>query len=192
LDLADTLTGEEPRFSGKDDRTLDGSDASLAKGQFVPSRPARPCRRLLAASIDWSVSFVIAFALGAPLAPSVWVAIVPVSVVAYFAFFVFRGGTPGMMTASIRIVDRRTRRAPSARKALARSCVALLQAAAVLALVNFAFSDTPTDGYSAADLAIFAASSLISLSAFAAHLLLFVDQKRRTLLDRLFGLTLEG
>jgi len=141
-------------------------------------------RRFLASTIDWLVCALVPFVVVGTL----WFAVVPLIVVAYFACFLFVGRTVGMRMASIHVVDRRTGGRPRVGIALARSLAALLQAVALTALVLFAFSDAPAGGYSTADLVAFALSGLVALAALLAHLWLFVDAERRTVLDRLFGL----
>jgi uncharacterized RDD family membrane protein YckC len=152
----------------------------------VPGISAGLGRRTFAALVDWAIClFVPLLAAG-----GLWLFIVPLSVVVYFAFFLARGRTPGMKAASIRILDRETGQPPRARKAFARSLAALLQAAAMLVCFVFAFSDVPTRGYSAADFAVLAASTLVAVSAVVAHLWMSVDPERQTLLDRLFGVAI--
>jgi uncharacterized RDD family membrane protein YckC len=158
----------------------------------APGTSARFGPRLLASLIDWCICLLIPFILAGLFVSVLWLVIVPLSVVAYFAFFLSGGRTPGMRAASLREVDRRTGRAPSVGKALARSLVALLQAVAFFALFNLAFSDTPSGGYSAADFAVLAASVLVASSSLVGHLWMFLDRERRTLLDRFFGLAVES
>jgi uncharacterized RDD family membrane protein YckC len=158
---------------------------SMTVVSVAPGGSAGPGRRLLASLVDWVVCLLAPFFL----AGTVWFEVVPLTVVAYFAFFLFLGRTPGMRVASIRMLDRQTGRAPGAGKALARSFAALLQAASVVVLFIFAFSDTPNPGYPAADFAALAASLLVALGALLGHLWLLLDRDRRTLLDRLFGLS---
>jgi uncharacterized RDD family membrane protein YckC len=176
-----------------------GRPESLTNARLVQGQSARGGRRFLAALIDWVACLIVPLVVlpGIVTVPGgfaslLWVVLAPLGIVVYFAFSLVHGRTLGMRAASLRIVDERTGRAPSAGKALARSLVALLQAAAVFALLNLAFSDTPTDGYSAADFAVLAASSLIAVTAFLGHLWMFLERQRRTVLDRLFRLAIEG
>jgi uncharacterized RDD family membrane protein YckC len=165
--------------------------SASANVPFAGGTPAGPARRLVAAHIDWFLCLLVPFVAAGLYVSVIWLVIVPLSVVCYFAVFVARGRTPGMRSASIRIVDQRTGRAPSTGKAIVRSLVALLQAAAFFALLTFAFSDTPDAGYSAADRAVFAAASVIVVSALVAHVWMFFDRRRRSLLDRVFRVELE-
>jgi uncharacterized RDD family membrane protein YckC len=164
--------------------------ASAARRTYAPFGS-----RFFAALVDWVLCLVVPSIVGPFLAAIgfalLWVVLVPLSIVAYFAFSYVRGKTPGMRMASIRIVDARTARPPSASKALARALTALLQAAAVFSLANFAFSDTPDNGYSTADLSVLAVSVPVAVSALVAQLWMLFDREGRTLLDRLFRLAIE-
>jgi uncharacterized RDD family membrane protein YckC len=160
----------------------------MTVASVVPGASGHVGQRFFASLVDWIICVFVPFILAGLFASVLWLAIVPLCVVAYFAVFLFVGRTPGMQAASIRIVDRRTGRAPSVGRSLARTLVALLQAAAFWALFVFVFSDTLDSGYSANDFAVLAASLLVALSALVGHLWMFFDRERRTLLDRLFGL----
>jgi uncharacterized RDD family membrane protein YckC len=171
---------------------------SLTDARFVPGESARGRRRFLAALIDWLACLIVPLVVLSAIATVaggfgslLWVVLAPLGIVAYFAFSFVHGRTLGMRAASLRIVDDRTGRAPSTGKALARSLLALLQAAAIFALLNLAFSDTPSDGYSAVDFAVLAASSLMAVTALFGHLGMFLERQRRTALDRLFRLAIQ-
>jgi uncharacterized RDD family membrane protein YckC len=163
----------------------------------APSASARFGARFLASLLDWVICFLIpsvviaGFGLLAPSVAVLWVVLVPLLVVAYFTVFLCRGRTAGMRAASIRVVDRRTGRPPGVGRALARSLLALLQAAAFFALLNLAVSDRPAGGYSSADVAVLAASLVIAATSLVAHLWMFVDRERQTVLDRVFRLVIE-
>jgi uncharacterized RDD family membrane protein YckC len=175
-----------------------GRPESLTNARLVQGQSARGGRRFLAALIDWVACLIVPLVVlpGIVTVPGgfaslLWVVLAPLGIVVYFAFSLVHGRTLGMRAASLRIVDERTGRAPSAGKALARSLVALLQAAAIFALLNLAFSDTPSDEYSAADFAVLAASSLIAVTAFLGHLWMFLERQRRTVLDRFFRVAIQ-
>jgi uncharacterized RDD family membrane protein YckC len=157
---------------------------------FAPDAPAGAGRRLLAALIDWFLCLVVPLFAAAAYVSVAWLAILPLSVVCYFTFFLARGQTPGMRAAATHVVDERTG-PPGARKALLRALVALLQVAALFALSNVALSDRPEGGYSSVDLGISIAASVVVASALLAHLWMFLDRRRQTVLDRIFRLEVQ-
>jgi uncharacterized RDD family membrane protein YckC len=165
---------------------------AVASAPVPAAAPAGFGRRFGASLIDWTICLLIPFMVASAAASAIWLVIVPACVLGYFAGFLSGGRTLGMKAASIRISDARTGHPPSVRKAVARSLLSLLQVASVVPLLYFAFSDVPGGGYSAADLAVLATSSLIAVGGVIVHLSMCFDPERRTLLDRLCGLAIRG
>ena len=165
---------------------------AVASAAVPAAAPAGFGRRFGASLIDWTICLLVPFIAAGAAAPAFWLVIVPACVVGYFAVFLSCGRTLGMRAASIRVSDARTGHPPGVRKVVARSLLSLLQAASVVTLLYFAFSDVPGGGYSAADLAVVAASSLIAVGGVIVHLSMCFDPERRTLLDRLCGLAIRG
>jgi uncharacterized RDD family membrane protein YckC len=108
-------------------------------------------------------------------------------VVAYFALYWATGSTLGMRALDIELVESDTGRPPSRRRALVRACVAFVIAIAVNN-VYLVVASEPLHGYSAFQRAIIGASLTVAGFAFAAKAWLFLDERRQTLVDRLFGL----
>jgi uncharacterized RDD family membrane protein YckC len=168
-------------------------------------------RRLAAGTIDWvlcGVVFLVAsIALGlvqglgtlaldagggwtAPGAALVVLSqlIVLGAMAAYFAWFWTTGSTLGMRALDIELVADSTGEPPSWRRAVPRAVVGCLLA---LALVNvyFAWSgrtdDEPLNAY---ERALVAVSIPVAVAGVAAKGWMVLDERRRSALDRLFGL----
>lgn len=108
-------------------------------------------------------------------------------VVAYFTLYWAAGSTLGMRALDIELVDADTGRPPSRRKAVVRACVAFVLAIAVNNVYLLVASE-PLHGYTTFQRAILGASLALFGFAVAAKVWLFLDERRQTLLDRLFGL----
>jgi RDD family len=112
--------------------------------------------------------------------------VVAAPIVAYFAVYWSAGSTLGMRALDIELVEDRTGAPPTWRRTVPRAVIAFLIA---LALVNvyFAYSGG-VDGVGAFERSLVGASVAVALAGVAAKAWLLLDQRRRSALDRLFGL----
>ena len=164
-------------------------------------------RRLAAGAIDWvlcCVIFLVASIVGGIVQSAgsvsldegqtaLGVALVAVSqvivagpVAAYFASYWRQGSTLGMRTADIELVQTRTGVPPGWSRTIPRAIVACLLALAVLN-VSLAFGGS-VDELSAFERVLAVASLGVAAAGLAAKTWLLVDNRRRSALDRLFGL----
>jgi uncharacterized RDD family membrane protein YckC len=168
-------------------------------------------RRVAAAGIDWLLAYVI-FLLASIVAgffqtvglttlsggdlrsevPGTILLVVSqvltaAPVVAYFMLYWAAGSTLGMRALDIELVDLDTGRPPSRGKTLVRACVAFVLAIAVNN-VYLVVASEPLHGYTTFQRAIIGASIALFGVAVAAKAWLFLDERRQTLLDRVFGL----
>ncbi|MGH3058613.1 MAG: RDD family protein [Gaiellaceae bacterium] len=114
-------------------------------------------------------------------------AIVAAPVVGYFTAYWYTGSTLGMRAVDIEVVTEATGRSPGWPRALARACVAFVIAYAVNT-VYLVIASEPLDGYSSLERTVITASVVVVSAAGAAKAWMLVDEQRRSLLDRLFGL----
>lgn len=167
-------------------------------------------RRLGAGAVDWAIASVL-FLLGSILG-GVFQAvglvstdagdlrgipgsalllasqlIVAAPVVGYFAAYWTTGSTLGMRAVDIELVSEATGRAPRWPRALARACLAFVIAFAVNT-VYLVLASEPLDGYTSLERTVITASVVIVSAAAAAKAWMLVGERRRSLLDRLFGL----
>jgi hypothetical protein len=167
-------------------------------------------RRAAAAAIDWLLAY-IAF-LVTSIVAGVFAAIgvtsysagdlrgvpggvllvfsqllVAVPVVVYFTFYWASGSTLGMRALDIEIVDPETGLPPSRRRSLVRACLAFVLATA-LNNVYLVVASEPLDGYTSFQRNLIIASFVLAGLALAAKAWMLVDERRQTLLDKLFGL----
>jgi uncharacterized RDD family membrane protein YckC len=178
-------------------------------GSFTASYPSVR-RRLGAGALDWaiaSVLFLLASIVGGVfqavglvssgagdlrgIPGSVLLllsqAIVAAPVVGYFAAYWTTGSTLGMRAVDIELVREATGRAPGWPLTIARACVAFVIAFAVNTVYLVVASD-PLDGYSSLERTVITISVVVASAAAAAKAWMLIDERRRSLLDRLFGL----
>jgi uncharacterized RDD family membrane protein YckC len=108
-------------------------------------------------------------------------------VVAYFACYWRTGSTLGMRALDIELVREETGAPPGWPRTVARGCLAFVLALAAN-IVYVVLSTDPIDGYSTLERAVIAASVVLAAFGLAAKLWMLVDERRRSLLDRAFGL----
>jgi hypothetical protein len=178
-------------------------------GSYTATYPS-PRRRLAAGAIDWALAVVL-FLLGSivggvfQLAGLVsWNAgdlrgipgsvLILVSqliaagpVVAYFAYYWTTGSTLGMRALDFELVGEGTGLPPGWARALLRALLAFVLAVAVNNVYIVVASD-PLDGYSRLEQAAVDISLVLVASALVAKAWLVVDERRRSLVDRAFGL----
>jgi uncharacterized RDD family membrane protein YckC len=165
-------------------------------GSYTAAFPS-PLRRLGAGAIDWTICFVV-FLIASIVAgvfevfPSTVVKllaqlVVVGPVVAYFAFYWRTGSTLGMRALDIELVQSDTGRAPGLPRALPRACLAFLFAVAVNNVYTV-FASDPLEEYSRFEEVLITISFVTAGSVLLAKAWLFVDERRQSLLDRLFGL----
>lgn len=176
---------------------------------FTATYPS-PRRRLGAGAADWaiaSVLFLVASIVGGVFQAVGLVAsdagdlrgipgsallllsqaIVAAPVVGYFTLYWSTGSTLGMRAVDIELVSETTGRSPGWPRALLRACTAFVIAYAVNT-VYLVLASEPLDGYSPLERTVITASVVIVSAAAAAKVWMLVDEQRRSLLDRLFGL----
>lgn len=167
-------------------------------------------RRLAAGAIDWSLCAVL-YLLGSivggvfqAVGLTSWDAgdlrgipgatllaisqlLVAVPVIAYFAAYWRAGSTLGMRALDIELVRDETGLPPGWGRAIARACVAFVFALAVNN-VYLVLGDDLFEGYSTAQRVVIVVSFVLVAFLLAAKATTFVDERRRSLLDRAFGL----
>jgi uncharacterized RDD family membrane protein YckC len=113
--------------------------------------------------------------------------VVAAPIVGYLAYYWAQGSTLGMRAVDIELVRDETGRAPGWRRTVPRACVAFLVG---LAVVNayFLAIDRPAGGYGAGERVLIAGSLAVAAAGLAAKAWMLVDGRRRSALDRLFGL----
>ncbi|MBI1885120.1 MAG: RDD family protein [Chloroflexi bacterium] len=165
-----------------------------------PVRYAGVWPRLAASLIDWALcfiapsvvsSFVITGISGedgeAQAAVGVlWGLFMIACVLGYLTYFWARGQSLGMKALGLRIVDVETSGPPGAARALARSFLGLLAAAAVFILLVVSFSDRPK-GFSGTDLAVTYLLLFVLMASLVGWVWAIWDRQRRSLQDRLCG-----
>jgi hypothetical protein len=108
-------------------------------------------------------------------------------VVAYFAYYWGQGSTLGMRAADIELVLESTGSAPGWRRTVPRGCLAFLLALATLnAYLYYGGREVVELGAFARVLAV--VSAAVVAIGLAAKALALADERRRSALDRLFGL----
>lgn len=178
-------------------------------GSFTATYPSVR-RRLGAGAVDWAIASVLFLlasivggvfqALGLVTADAgdlrgipgsllllLSQAIVAAPVVGYFAAYWTTGSTLGMRAVDIELVTEATGRSPGWPRALVRAGAAFVIAYAVNT-VYLVLASEPLDGYSELERAVIAVSVVVVSAVAAAKLWMLVDERRRSLLDRLFGL----
>ena len=113
--------------------------------------------------------------------------LVALPVVAYFAAYWHTGSTLGMRALDIELVREETGLPPGWGRAIPRACVAFVLALAVNNVYLVIGAD-PFEGYSTAQRAVIVVSFVLVAFLLAAKATMFVDERRRSLLDRTFGL----
>ena len=113
--------------------------------------------------------------------------LVAAPVVAYFAYYWTRGSTLGMRALDIELVREETGKPPGWKRALPRACLAFVVSLAVYN-VMLAWTGRAVEEYSSAERALIAASAVAAGLCLAAKMWMVVDERRRSLLDRAFGL----
>ena len=179
-------------------------------GSFSATYPS-VLRRLGAGAIDWVlcwIAFLIASIVGGivqglgrtsldagdlggiPGAVLIVLSqlIVAAPIVTYFAYYWAQGSTLGMRAVDIELVREATARPPGWTRTLPRAIIACLVALAVLN-VYLASSGRPEDDpFNAYERALIVGSVAAAGVGLAAKAWMFVDPRRRSALDRLFGL----
>ena len=179
-------------------------------GAYTAEYP-RPWRRAAAATVDWVLAYVIFLVAsivagffqtigltslsGGDLRSEVPGTILLVlsqvltaaPVVAYFALYWATGSTLGMRALDIELVEADTGRPPSRRRTVVRALVAFALAIAVNN-VYLVVASEPLDGYSTFQRWIIGASLAVTAVLFAAKAWILLDERRQSLVDRLFGL----
>lgn len=178
-------------------------------GSFTAEYP-RAWRRAAAAAIDWVLAyilFLLASIVGGVFAAVGFVSqgagdlrgvpggtllvlsqvLVAVPVIAYFALYWATGSTLGMRALDIELVEADTGRPPSRRRALARALAAFVLAISVNNVYLVLTSDPLVD-YTAFQRDLIDASFALAGLAVAAKAWMLLDQRKQTLLDKLFGL----
>lgn len=113
--------------------------------------------------------------------------LVAVPVIAYFAAYWRTGSTLGMRALDIELVREETGAPPAWGRSIARACVAFVLALAVNN-VYLVLGGDPFEGYSTAQRAVIVVSYALVALLLAAKATMFLDERRRSLLDRAFGL----
>jgi uncharacterized RDD family membrane protein YckC len=113
--------------------------------------------------------------------------LVAAPVVAYFAAYWRTGSTLGMRALDIELVREETGAPPAWGRAVARACVAFVLALAVNN-VYLVLGDDPLEGYSTAQRTVIVVSFALVAFLLAAKATMLLDERRRSLLDRAFGL----
>jgi hypothetical protein len=178
-------------------------------GSYSASSPSAR-RRLAAGTVDWiacGVIYLVASIVGgivqgagslvvdgggAAVAPGVALIvlsqlIVAGPVVAYFAYYWREGSTLGMRAADIELVRESTGSPPGWRRTVPRGCLAFVLAIAALNAYLY------YGGRQIVDLGAFAevlatVSAAVAAIGLAEKAWLLADERRRSALDRLFGL----
>lgn len=114
-------------------------------------------------------------------------AIVAAPVVGYFAAYWTTGSTLGMRALDIELVRAATGRSPRWPLTVARACLAFVIAFAVNTVYLVLASD-PLDGYTSLERTLITGSVVVVSAAAPAKLWMLVDERRQSLLDRLFGI----
>jgi RDD family len=167
-------------------------------------------RRLGAGAIDWSLC-VILYLLGsifggvfASVGLTSWEAgdlrgipgatlitisqlLIAAPIVAYFAAYWHTGSTLGMRALDIELAREETGLPPRWGRTIARGCVAFVLALAVNNVYLVRGGD-PFDEYSTVQQVVIVASYALVTLLVAAKATMFLDERRRSLLDRAFGL----
>jgi RDD family protein len=167
-------------------------------------------RRLGAGAIDWSLC-VILYLLGsivggvfASVGLTSWEAgdlrgipgatlitisqlLIAVPIVAYFAAYWHTGSTLGMRALDIELAREETGLPPGWGRAVARGCVAFVLALAVNNVYLVRGGDS-FDEYSTVQQVVIVVSYALVALLVAAKATMFLDERRRSLLDRAFGL----
>jgi hypothetical protein len=108
-------------------------------------------------------------------------------VVAYFGAYWRTGSTLGMRALDIELAREETGAPPRWGRAIARGCVAFVLALAVNN-VYLVLGGDPFEDYSTVQQAVIVVSFALVAVLLAAKAAMFVDEQRRSLLDRAFGL----
>jgi uncharacterized RDD family membrane protein YckC len=108
-------------------------------------------------------------------------------VVAYFAHYWRQGSTLGMRAADIDLVREETGEPPGWSRTIPRAIVACLLALALLN-VYLAFGGRVVDEFGRFERVLAVVSAAVAAAGLAAKAWLVVDDRRRSALDRLFGL----
>ena len=178
-------------------------------GSYSATYPSA-ARRLGAGAIDWLICFVL-YLLGS-IVGGVFSAVgltswdagdlrgvpgatllalsqlaIAVPVVAYFAAYWRSGSTLGMRALDIELVREETGVPPGWGRAVARGCLAFVLALAVNN-VYLVLAGEPLDGYTTVQQAVIVVSVVLTSLLLAAKAFMFLDERRRSLLDRAFGL----
>ena len=167
-------------------------------------------RRLAAGTVDWIVCGVV-FLLssivggivqgagaaavdegGAAVGPGVALIvlsqlIVAGPVVGYFAYYWRQGSTLGMRAADIELVRESTGSPPGWLRTVPRGCLAFLLALATLNAYLY-YGGQPVADLGAFARVLAAVSAAVAATGLAAKAWALADERRRSVLDRLFGL----
>lgn len=152
-----------------------------------PEQRANLGRRFGAGCIDWILMLAIAFGLLFVVENVAWFVAFGLAVVTYFMVGWQTGGTIGMRTLSLRLVDHRSGRTPKLWQSFGRGLVAVATFASTVIVFSFGFSDPPERGYDALELGLALSAAVVVLVALVGNFLA-LGQSRRSLQDRLFRL----
>jgi uncharacterized RDD family membrane protein YckC len=108
-------------------------------------------------------------------------------VVAYFAAYWRTGSTLGMRALDIELVREETGAPPAWGRSIARGCLAFVLALAVNN-VYLVLGGDPFEEYSTVQQVVIVASLALVAFLLAAKAVMLLDERRRSLLDRMFGL----
>ena len=107
--------------------------------------------------------------------------------IAYFTYYWTTGSTLGMRALDIELVVGSTGEPPGLSRSLVRALIALALGVAAYVLF-FALTGVPAEGLTPTERMIVTASAVVAAAGVAAKAWFFLDRRRQTLLDRLFGL----
>jgi hypothetical protein len=178
-------------------------------GAYTATFPS-PLRRVGAGAIDWlicgvifviasivagvfeavgAVSFTAGDLRGIPGSVLITVSqvIVAAPVVAYFAYYWATGATLGMRALDFELVREQSGRPPGWRRTVPRGALAFVLALAV-DNVYLVLAGDPLGEYSTAERIAITVSVVLVVLLLVAKAWMLVDGRRRSLLDRLFGL----
>jgi hypothetical protein len=113
--------------------------------------------------------------------------LVAVPVIAYFAVYWQTGSTLGMRALDIELVREETGAPPAWRRSIVRGCLAFVFALAVNNVYLVREGD-PSEDYSTAQRVVIVVSFALVTLLLAAKATMLIDERRRSLLDRAFGL----
>lgn len=187
------------------------SASASSRRSYVPSdetytaEPAPLWRRGLASAIDWAIVGVaylllliplgvvegLGRTIGGPAEPAllgVSQALSLTVLAGYFTYFLMSGHTLGMRALDIHVFAFESGRAPGLPRALARSVLALVLAAASLNAYLYLTGRPLLGEFSDFERTVASVAIPVAVAALVGELWMLVDRQRRTVWDRLTGL----